>query len=113
MSAVFGESTVIHSKVTQDCTPETIADTDDWLHGNGDLDDPNDSEEDCSADNDSDMEYNNCFEDPECPEKQDVSGAPNVPGLVRPTRKTKRQAEKVIMTVNAAETRRNTGGKKK
>jgi len=42
-----------------------------------------------------------------------VSAAPNVPGLVRPTRKSKRPAEKVLVTVNAVETQRNKGGKKK
>ena len=97
----------------QDSAPESISDTEDWLNWNGDLDNPNDSEEDCAADDDSDIEHNNCIEDPECPEQQDVYVAPNVPGLVRPTRKSKRQAEKVLMTVNAAETRRNKGGKKK
>jgi hypothetical protein len=77
------------------------------------LDNPNDSEEDCAADNDSDIEHNNCIEDPERPEQQDGSAAPNMPRLVRPTRKSKRQTEKVLMSVNAAETRGNKGGKKK
>jgi len=77
------------------------------------LDNRNDSEEDCAADDESDIEPNTGIEDPECPEQQDVSAAPNVPGLVRPTRKSKRQAEKVLVTVNAVETRRNKGGKKK
>jgi len=76
------------------------------------LNDPNDSEENCAADNKSDIEHNNCIEDPEYPEQQDVSATPNVPGLVRPTRKSKRQAEKVLLTVNAVEMRRNKGGKK-
>jgi len=95
----------------EDCPPESISDTEDWLHWNGDLGNPNDSEEDCAADDDSDLEHNNCVKDPEYPEQQDVSGSPNVPRLVRPTRKSKIEAEKVIMTVNAAETRRNKGGK--
>jgi hypothetical protein len=77
------------------------------------LDNPNHSEKDCAADDDSDIEHKNCIEDPECPEQQDVSAAPNLPGLVRPTRKSKRQAEKVLVTVNAVEMRRNNGGKKK
>jgi len=59
--------------------PESISDTDDWLNWNGDLHNPNDSEEDCVADDESDIEHNNCIEDPECPEQQDVSAAPNVP----------------------------------
>jgi len=97
----------------EDNAPESISDTGDWLNCNGDLDNSNDSEEDSAADDDSDIEHNNCIQDPECPEQQDVSAAPNVPGLVRPTRKSKRQAEKVLVTVNAVETRRNKGGKKK
>jgi hypothetical protein len=96
----------------EDRAPENISDNEDWLNWNGDLDNPNDSEEDCAADNDSDIELNNCSEDPECREQQDVSAAPNVPGLVRPTRKSKRLAETVLMTVNAIETRRNEAGKK-
>jgi len=95
------------------CAPESISDTDDWLNWNGDLDNPNDSEDDCAADDESNIGPNNGIEDPECPEQQDVSAAPNVPGLVQPTRKSKIQAEKVLVTVNAVETRRNKGGKKK
>jgi hypothetical protein len=97
----------------EDSAPESISDTEDWLNCNGDLIIPNDSEEDCAADDDSDIEHNNCIEDPECPEQQDVSAAPNLPGLVQPARKSKRQAHKLSMTVNAAEMRRNQGGKKK
>jgi len=59
------------------------------------------------------MEKDNNIEDPECPEQRDVSATPNVPGLIRPTQKSKNQAEKVLMTVNAIEMRRNTGVKKK
>jgi len=95
-----------------DSAPESISDSQDWPNWNGDLYNPNDSEEDCAADDDSDIEHNNCIEDPQCPEQQDVSAAPNVPGLVRPTQKSTWQAEKVLITGNAAETRRNQGGKK-
>jgi len=100
-------------KSDEDSTTECISDTEDWPNWNGDLHNSNDREEDCAADGDSDIEHNNCIEDQECPEQQDVSAARNMPGLVRPTRKSKRQAEKVLMTVNAAGTRRNKGGKKK
>jgi len=96
-----------------DSASERISDTKHWLNWNGDLDNPNDSEEDCAAADESDIEHNNGIEDLECPEQQDVSAAPNVPGLVRPTRKSKRQAENVLVTVNAVETRRNKGGKTK
>ena len=77
------------------------------------MDNPNDYEEDCAADDESDIEYNNSIDDSECPEEQDVTATPNVHRLVPPTRKSKRQAEKVLLTVNAVETRRNKGGKKK
>jgi len=87
--------------------------TDDWLNWNGDLDNRIDSAEDCAADDESDIEQNNAIEDPECAEQQDVSAVPTVPGLVRPTRESKRHAEKLLETVNAAETRRNKGGKNK
>jgi hypothetical protein len=96
----------------EDSAPESISDTEDWLNWTGDLHNPNDSEEDCAAADESDIEHNNGIEDPECPEQQNVSAAPNVPGLVWPTRKSKRQADKVVVTVNAVETRRNEGGKK-
>jgi hypothetical protein len=63
----------------KDCAPEGISDNEDWLTWNGDLDDPNDSEEDCAADDDSYIELNNCIEDPEWQQQQDVSATPNVP----------------------------------
>jgi len=74
----------------EDSAPEIISDTNDWLKWNRDLENPNDSEEDCAPEYESDIEPNTGTEDPECPEQQDVSAAPNVPGLVRPTRKSKR-----------------------
>jgi len=61
------------------------------------------------AEVESDIEQGNRIEDPECPEQQDVSTVPTVPGLIRPTQKSKRQAEKVLMMVNAIETRMNMG----
>jgi hypothetical protein len=73
-------------KSDEDSAPESISDTEDWLHWNGDLDNPNDSEEDCAVDDDSNIEYNNCIKDPESPEWQDVSTARTVPGLVLLTR---------------------------
>jgi hypothetical protein len=97
----------------EDSASESISDTEDWLNWNGDLDNPNDSEDDCAADVESDMEPDNTIEDPESPEQRDVSAAPNVPRLIRPTPKSKRHAEKVLVTVNAIETRRNKGVKKK
>jgi len=87
--------------------PETFSDPDDCLHSNGDLHNANDCEADYAADNESDIEHNNGIEDPECSEQQDVSATPNVPRLVRPTRTSKRQAEKVLVTVNTVETQGN------
>ena len=76
------------------------------------MDNPNDSEDDCAADDESEIGPNNAIEDPECPEQEVVSAAPNLPGLVRLTQMSKRQAEKVLVTVNAVQTRRNEGRKK-
>jgi hypothetical protein len=51
------------------------------------------------------MEQEKCIKDPECPEQWDVSASPNVPGLILPIQKSKRQAEKQLVMVNAIETR--------
>jgi len=97
----------------KDSATESISDTEDWLSWNGDIDDPNDCEDDCAEDVESDIERDNSLKDPECPEQRDMSPMPNVPRFIRPTRKSKWQAEKVLMTVDAIETRRNKGVKKK
>jgi len=96
----------------KDDAPESISDSEYWLNWNGDLDNPNDSDDDCAADVESDMEQDSCIEDPECREQWNVSPTPNVPGLIRPTRMSKRPAEKGFVTVNIIETRRNKGVKK-
>jgi len=70
------------------------------------LDNPNNSDDDCAADVESDIEGDNKIKDPECPEQRDVSTARKVPGSIRLTQKSKRQAETVLMIVNAIETRR-------
>jgi len=59
-----------------------------------------------------DIEHEKRIEDPECPEQWDVRDAINVPGLIWPTWKSKRKAEKALVMVNAIETRRNKGVKK-
>ena len=87
--------------------PESIADTEKCRNWNGNLNNPNVSEGDCAADTESDTEQDIWVEDPECPELRDVSAAPNVPRLIRSTQKSIRQAEKVFVTVNAIEQRRN------
>jgi len=91
----------------EDRAPESISNTEDCLNWNGDLDIRNDSEDDCVADVICHREHGNSIEDPECPEQRDVSGAPTVSRLIRPTQKSRRQADKVSMTVHAIEMRRN------
>jgi len=100
-------------KSDDNSAPESISDTDDCLNWHGDLDNPNGSEDNCEADNESDVEQDNCVEDPECPEQQDVCVAPNVPGLIRPTGRSKKKTDKGLVTVNATETRRIRGNRKK
>jgi hypothetical protein len=65
----------------------------------------------CEADDESDLEQDNIIEDSETTAQWDVSAAQNVAGLIRPTRKSKRQAEKVIGMVSAMETQKNKGNK--
>jgi len=97
----------------EDSSPESISDTENWLNWNGDLDNPNDSEDDWEADNESDMELDNCSVVSETLEVRNVSAAPNVPGLIRPIQQSKKKVEKALLTVNIMETRRNKGIKKK
>jgi len=63
----------------EDIAHESIADTEDWLNWNGDLDNPNDSEDGCVADVESVIERDKCIEDLEYPEPWDVSATSNVP----------------------------------
>jgi len=95
----------------EDSTPGSISDTKNWRNWNGDLDNPNDSKEDCAADGESDIEQGNGFEDWECPEQWNESATLNVPGLILSTQKSKRQAAKALVTDNAIESRRNKGVK--
>jgi len=46
------------------------------------LDNPNDSEDDWEADNELDTEPDKGSENSETPEQQNVSAAPNIPGLI-------------------------------
>jgi len=58
------------------------------------------------------MKHRNSLEDLDSPVQRDMTITPNVPGLIGPTRKSKRQAEKVLLMVNPIETRRNMAEKK-
>jgi hypothetical protein len=46
----------------EDNTPQTISDSNHWPHCNYDLNNPNDSEDNCTTDNESVIEQNNCIE---------------------------------------------------
>jgi hypothetical protein len=48
----------------QDSAPECLSDTAYWPNWNWDLDNPNDSEDDCAADVESDMDIDNSIEHP-------------------------------------------------
>jgi len=96
----------------EDSASESISDAEYWLNCNGNLDNSNDSKEDSAADDEPDSEHKNSIEDAECPEQQDVSAVLNDPRLVRPTQKSKKQVQKVFVTVNAVKRRRNKGVKK-
>jgi len=63
----------------EDSAPDSIPDTEYWLNWNWDVDNPNDSEDNCTANFGSNIEQDNNIEDPECPEQQDLSAMPNVP----------------------------------
>jgi len=77
------------------------------------LDNPNKREDNCEADYESDAERDNCFKDTEWPEQRDGFAAPNVPGLIRPTLRSKKTTEKWSVTVNATETSRIRGNRTK
>jgi len=97
----------------EDSPPGSISDINNWLNWNGDLDNPNESEDNCEADNESGTELSNGIKASESPEHRVVSAAPIVPGLIRPTRRLMKQAEMRLINVSAMETRRNKGNKKK
>jgi len=88
----------------EECSAENISHTKNWLNWNGDLDNPNDSEDDWEADNESDMEMDNSRENWETPEHLNVTAAPNLPGLIWPTWRLKQKVEKALMTVNIMKT---------
>jgi len=101
------------AKSDEDNSPESFSDTENWLNWDGDLHNPNDSKDDCKADNESHMELDNGSEDSQTPEQQSVSAAPNVSGLIWPIRQSKKNVEKALMMMNIIETRKNKWIKKK
>ena len=101
------------AETAEESSPESIADTENWLNWNGDLDNSNDSEDDWEKDNESHRELHNVSEDSEAPDVWNVRVEPNVPGLIRPIQQLKKKVEKALLTVNVMEMRRNLGIKKK
>jgi hypothetical protein len=97
----------------ENSSPASISDTKNWLNWNGDLDNPNASDDDREADNESDMQLENRSEDSETPEEQNVRTAPMVHELVQPTGWSKKTAAKELMTVSIMETWWNKGIKNK
>ena len=93
----------------EDCPPESISDTHNCLNWNGDMDNPNDSEDDREVHNESHMELESGTEDSETPEQRNVIAASNVPGLIRPIQWSKKKAEQTLMMVNIMETGRIKG----
>jgi len=93
----------------EDSAPESISNTKNWLNWSCDLDNANAREDEWEADNESDIELDNCIQDPESPEKSDVSATTTVPGSIRPTPRSKKLVGMQLMTVNAIESRRNKG----
>jgi len=57
----------------EDSAPESISDTKNWLDWNGDLHNPNVSDDDWEANDESNVEHDNSNEELESLEKQDVS----------------------------------------
>jgi len=96
-----------------DSASDSISDTENCLHWNGYLDNPNQSEDKCEADDEYDIEPCSGITALGNPEHRFVSVAPNVPGLIWPTQNSVKQAEKELVTVSAMETRRNKGTKRK
>jgi hypothetical protein len=61
------------------CAPQSMSVTEDWLNLNGDLENPNDNENNCAADVEPCNDQDNCIKDPHCPQQRDVSTMPNFP----------------------------------
>jgi hypothetical protein len=78
----------------------------DW---NGDLYNPNNSEDYWEANNEFTIEPDNCITDAETPQEEVVSTAPNITRLIPPTQKSMKEAKQVLMTVNTMEKIRNHG----
>ena len=97
----------------ENSTSKSISNTENWLYCNSDFNNPNVSEPDWEADDESDFEQDNVINDPETPPQHDGCATPNVPGLIRLSPRLKKKAEMLIVTVSPMEMRRNKGNQKK
>jgi hypothetical protein len=88
-------------------SPESISDTENRINWNGDVDNPDDSEDNWEADNESEMELDNGSNYSDTLEQRNVSATSNVPGLIQLIWQGKKKLEKALMTVNIMETRWN------
>jgi hypothetical protein len=91
---------------------ENIFDTDYWRNWNGDYDKPSNSKDYFGAKNESVLGKVNGIEDLQCPAQQDVSTTANNPRLIRPTWRSERPTDKVLVTVKAMDMWWNMGIKK-
>jgi len=96
----------------QESAPDSISDSEHGLEWDGGLDYRNVGHDDWEAEDESNTELDNGIQAPTSLEHLDVIGAPNVPGLIRPTQRSMKQVQQGLMTVKAMETRRNKGNKK-
>jgi hypothetical protein len=96
----------------EESTPQRILESENWLNWDRDLDNANDSKDDCATDAESAIGREMSIEDPEHPVLRDVCATPNVSALFWPTLKSKIQAEMVLVMFNAIQTRRDMGVKK-
>jgi hypothetical protein len=83
------------------------------LNWNGDLDNPNQSEDECDAEDQSDIDHANGIRATESQECWVVSATPNVARLIWPIQRSIKEAEKWLMTISAMETRSNKENKTK
>jgi len=72
----------------------------------------NKREDDCEADDESNMEPGDGITASESPKHRVLSAALHVAGLIQSTWRWIKQAERGLVTVSATETRRNKGNKK-
>jgi len=101
------------AKNYEDIAPASIFNTENWLDWNSRLDNHNVSEDHWEVDNEADMELDNGIEDLQSQWKWDVSDAPHIPALIRPTQRSKHTVEKLFMPVNTIVMMRNKGNMKK